>query len=114
MQISWIINFNLFLNSMVEQIAVNTLVWLGFVPLLLLGWNILFDWGHKWPDSYDHQIKGQIEEQGSNLFPHRLLQKSMRVLHMFINVCCTGFFNVLDNADLMSNFVLLVVIYWLF
>lgn len=60
--------------NFVEHIAVKALLlWLGLVPILLLGWNNLLDWGHKWSDSYDHQNKGQLEEQGSNLCPLRLL-----------------------------------------
>lgn len=98
--------------NFVEHIAVKALlIWLGLFPILLLGWKILLDWDHKWPDSYDHQIKGQLEEQGSNLFLLRLLQKSMKVLCMFINVCCTGFFNLFDHENLISKLVLLVDTY---
>lgn len=66
------------------------------------------DWGHKWSDSNDHQIKGQLEELESNFFPCSLPQISMKVLCMFVNIYCTGFFNPFDNADQMPQFVLLL------
>lgn len=84
------------------------LLWLGFATILLLGWKAMLDWGHKWSDSNDHQIKGQLEEQGSNFFPYSLVQKSMKALCMFVNICCIGFFNPLDKAGQMSHFFLLL------
>lgn len=84
------------------------LLWLGFATIFLLGWNTMLDWDHRWSDSNDHKIKGQLEVQESNFFPYSLIQKSMKLLCMFVNICCTGFFNLLDNVDQMSHIVLLL------